>query len=936
MSVVIIESIFWVASIGHNILAALWQGLRDTWVEAVVVALALHFYFLLSQPQLDRLRKSPQPKKAAPPVPPLHLQSGRNRPTWIGKRRPSAPVASATTAESGADWEAQRLVSSLLRSGNRCLPEVLEQYESLVRLRRVDLQDHVADAEHARMMYVALASAALRTSAPPPGPSLARGYVGREANARAWTTRLLADMRMSGFPRSSEFYGSLIKLHADSSFFGTAFWLYDLMVAESFPLDRAVLICLMNAAITCDDSKKALLFFRELCKQGPPSMRTYMTVLRIFTKEQDWLGAVNLLSRMKAAGARPDALVLNSALGLCISASELAAAEGLLQQWPDSTDVVSFNIMLKGCSQQADISRAEAILQRMLRSGPAPNLISFNTTMDCAVRALQARERPGQRGAPPRHRVQCEVSGVRSDSASAERSFGALARRPWSLLEELTGLGMEPDRYTCSTLVKGMHLAGCSAEDIDRAVALLRRIGKEGLHMPSQCNSGSASMSNVRLLEVLFNTLLDACVSIHDLDRMAEIFKLMESFSVDVSAVTYGTLIKAFGQAGQLSNCHEVWQRMHAAGVNPTVVTYGCYIDACVRTQDTVTAERVFRAMPQAGVRPNAVIFTSLIRGFAHARQPAKALELYRALQHEGIEANAMTFNSVLDVIVRQLADPASLREVIEDMRTAKIEPDVVTYSILIKASCSAGHAGGALELFRQIRAAGLGFDEVAFNTLLLACSKAEQVADAEEIFGEMRRLGMAPTHVTASILVKMYGRAKQLDKAIMVSEMIEQEYGIMPNLYVYTCLIQACMQNRQLRKSLELFNRMLRSGIMPDAITYSTIIHGCVYHNRFEQAMSLVRHAYMLLAPNTLLRSPNSLFYFEKAPVARPVHLQQEALRVLLAALQRKELQELVGELELIMQQQPFAKSHVFSVGVEEGLAGRRTQRRRQDRPSS
>merc|ERR1719221_1867184 len=244
-----------------------------------------------------------------------------------------------------------------------------------------------------------------------------------------------------------------------------------------------------------------------------------------------------------------------------------------------------------------------------------------------------------------------------------------------------------------------------------------------------------------------------------------------------------------------------------------------------------------------------------MIRGYAQSGQP-KALELFKRMQAEGIQATAVTFNSVLDMMVRQLADPARLQGVMDEMHSASVSPDVATYSILIKASCNAGQLDGAISLFRQCRSRGLAFDEVAFNTLLLACSKAEQVSMADEILAEMRSVGLAPTQVTISILVKMYGKARMLDKAIDLSRMVEQEYGMMPNLHVFTCLIQACVRNRQIRKSWEVFGNMLRTGVAPDAITYGTLVHGCIYNNRFEQGMAFVRYAYGLAKGTSLLQS--------------------------------------------------------------------------------
>merc|ERR1719343_649682 len=256
--------------------------------------------------------------------------------------------------------------------------------------------------------------------------------------------------------------------------------------------------------------------------------------------------------------------------------------------------------------------------------------------------------------------------------------------------------------------------------------------------------------------------------------------------------------------------------------------------------------------MAELEVKPNAVIYTSLIRGFANAKKPHKALQLYQQMRREGTEATAVTFNSILDVIARQVSNPAQLQEIVDDMHRASVQPDVATYSILIKASCNAGQVVGALSLFRQLRGRGLAFDEVAFNTLLLACSKAEMLTDAEEILAEMRAVGVAPTNVTVSIVVKMYGKARMLDKAIELSDMVEREYGMKPNMHVYTCLIQACVRSKQIYKSWELFGQMLRTGITPDAITYGTVIQGCTYHSKFDQTMALVRHAYALDGPST------------------------------------------------------------------------------------
>lgn len=793
----------------------------------------------------------------------------------VPTRSPAPARKSGATSQGAPAREStQRLVRRTVVAIIEGSSDPVPLYEELVANHHESLRQLVAD-DQARNMYVALVGQSLKS--------------GKSRDCDAELQRALRDMRRFGFPRSLMFYALVMKLYTTHHQYASVLRLYEFMIADEVAPDRMMYICLLNAAVACDLPDKALDLFDQLRSLGAASVRSYMTILRVHAKRGDWAAATGLLGDMKAAGSEPDNLMLNHVLGLCVTADQVGAAEEAAEAWRPIMDVVSCNILLKGFTQHADIARAEALLERMETEGPPCNLISYNTVMDCSVRALQLLSSPGKR--------RDSRYGTTPSSPSHHRahSFGAIARRPWELLDQIQARGIEPDRYTCSTLVKGMHLAGCSVTEIDRVAALLRHLGAPAL----QEGQGKADHSNTRLLEVLFNTLLDACVTAKDLDRMAEIFGLMRSFKASVSAVTFGTLIKAFGQAGKLGECSNVWEEMRKAGIRPTAVTYGCYIDACIRNDRLDQAIQVFEGMAADQVSPNAVIYTTIIRGFARARQPGKALAFYRAMREHGVEPTAVTFNSVLDIISRQLAEPEKLAEVIADMSAAQVAPDVVTYSILVKASCQAGDIDSALGLFEKLRQEGLVFDTVAFNTLLLACSKAGRLADCERIFDEMCALGMRPTHVTISILVKMYGRAKMLSSAIAVADRMEKEYGETPNLHVYTCLIQACAQNGQVRKSWDVFNHMLASGIEPDAITYGAMVHGCIYLSSFEPAMCLVRQAYAKACPPGAEESP-----FDQPPVegCTPVPLQAEVLSTLLACLRRRRQSGLARELEEIM----------------------------------
>lgn len=899
-----------VAELGEATVAPVWEAVADAWVEIFLVAVAVHVYFLLSNGPLLTTTKRDAKKAEL-------LRQAFNRKPRLPPHLSAVPETaavghgfrSASRKNINEDpYEEGRLVSAFLRKVHTCRLTMLVEYDDLVLKRQVDLHRYILDLHSARSLYSSLIRVSIMRASKdtftgdPSTPTLCRAA---SQNLRHFTARLLADMRMFGFPRDAEFYCTAVKHLIANKLLADALWLYGIMANDGFAPDRQTLISLANAASSCGRKEQAVALFKDVCSTGQPPMKVYMCVLRLFDK--DWRGAVELLTKAKALGAMPDNLILNTVLTLCIEAQQAWAAELVLDDWRELVDVISCNILMKGYAQQGELRTAEKLLENMLANGPSPNIITFNTLMDCAVRTLQAL-RAGER-------IDRGGFNEATEESKGRDLHAAIARRPWELLQQLTDLCLEPDRYTCSTLVKGLHLSSCSPEDIDRTIALLRSIGRERLHQPgvdryAGPDRNQGARGNARLSEVLFNTLLDACAAVHDLDRMAEIFAMMQEFDVTVSAVTYGTLIKAFGHEGKLQHCHEVWAQMKQMGVAPTVVTFGCYIESCLRNQDFDEAERIFNSMQALNVDPNCVVYTSMIRGFAHAKRPVKALELYSRMRASGIEATGVAFNAVIEVLEQNLADQSTLKEAVESMCLQSRVPDAVMGSILVKASCNMGDLDNALLLFSQVKGRGFALDQVAFNALLLACSKAGRVAHAEEVFEEMCKSGMKPTHVTTSIMVKMYGKMKMLEKAIEINELVEQKYSTEPNLFVYTCLVQACVQNQHVRRGWDIFASMLKSGKKPDSIMYGTMIHGCVYLSRFEHAMCLVRHAYLRPlvhaqespdAPQQPLLS-EVLTTLSACRPSKPVALQMEVVKVLSSALRRKQRLQLLSELEEIV----------------------------------
>ena len=66
--------------------------------------------------------------------------------------------------------------------------------------------------------------------------------------------------------------------------------------------------------------------------------------------------------------------------------------------------------------------------------------------------------------------------------------------------------------------------------------------------------------------------------------------------------------------------------------------------------------------------------------------------------------------------------------------------------------------------------------DEVLYNSLLDGCCKCNELTMALKVFENMKSLRIKPSNVTFSILIKIYGKQKQIAKALLVLDDMKKD----------------------------------------------------------------------------------------------------------------------------------------------------------------
>merc|ERR1719421_1367036 len=506
----------------------------------------------------------------------------------------------------------------------------------------------------------------------------------------------------------------------------------------------------------------------------------HVAMMRARSRENDLEGAMQVFRKLQSSGVQLTSLVYNALLDSCVQCGKVNVALQHFQEMKELglVDVVSYNTLLKAYLTTGQIAKARKMLAEMGESGVKANQVTYNEMLNSLVNIKDRKEM-------------------------------------WSLVTEMNNVGMRPNSVSCSIILKSLTAHSAPA-DIRQAMALIDNMQDD-------------------MDEVLFASVIEACVRVGQLDLLSQ--KLQQYASMGglagLTAPTYGSMIKAYGRARDVDCVRELWNEMRRRGVSPTAITLGCMVDALVSNGFPDEAQLLVREILEdesSAEILNTVIYSTLLKGFAQARQPHRVQEVFEDMKKIGIACNTVSYNTMLDANARTgRMDRAD--ELFRDMQASGVTPDVITYSTLVKGYCQAGDIDQGFQVLKEMIASGTHEpDEILYNSLLDGCAKQHRVDDALKLVEDMHKNGVRPSNFTLSILVKLLGRSRRLNQAFSMVEETCKRFDLQANVHVYTCLIFACFQNRQMPRALQLHDSMIReAGVEPDERTYAVLARGCL-----------------------------------------------------------------------------------------------------------
>ncbi|KAI5054129.1 hypothetical protein GOP47_0030979 [Adiantum capillus-veneris] len=258
--------------------------------------------------------------------------------------------------------------------------------------------------------------------------------------------------------------------------------------------------------------------------------------------------------------------------------------------------------------------------------------------------------------------------------------------------------------------------------------------------------------------------------------------------------------------------------------------------------------------MLREDISPDKVLFSSVLQGCASVRYLNSGRLLHDQIIQDGFESHMIVGNTLIDLYVKC----GSIEEArtVFDRLTIR---DIVSWGTMIAGYVQHNYDLAAIELFQSSQERGIELNKVVLLGLLKACGSIRAVNQGQMVqkcLEAMQQHGMRPDDVTFTNILTACSHCGLLEEGRWFFRCMIEDYGIMPSVEHYNCVVELLSRNGCLYAAKDLLRSI---PLSPDLIIWVSLLTGCKeYGNRdigtdcFDQSLEMDpddASGYMLMA---------------------------------------------------------------------------------------
>ncbi|XP_065874527.1 putative pentatricopeptide repeat-containing protein At5g08490 isoform X2 [Euphorbia lathyris] len=344
--------------------------------------------------------------------------------------------------------------------------------------------------------------------------------------------------------------------------------------------------------------------------------------------------------------------------------------------------------------------------------------------------------------------------------------------------------------------------------------------------------------NRVRPDSISILTILHFCTDVLEVEKVKEThcYSLRCGLlSTAVEPTTRNAILDSYAKCGNIDYAFKVFQ---SVSEKKNVVTFNSMISGYVNRGLYDDAYMIFKEMPITDL----TTWNLMVRGCAENSCPDQALCLFHELQDRGMKPDAVTIMSLLPACA-QMASVHLMKQCHGYMVRACFD-DAHLEGTLLDVYSKCGCISYAFNLFQS----NPGRDLVKFTAMIGGYAMHGMGREAVDIFAHMLELGIKPDHVIITTVLSACRHAGLVEQGLEVFYSMEKVYGMKPNMEQYSCVVDLLARGGRIHDAYSLVTGM---PVEANANVWGTLLGACRIYHEVELGRAVAERLFKLEANN-------------------------------------------------------------------------------------
>ncbi|KAH7315395.1 hypothetical protein KP509_21G047600 [Ceratopteris richardii] len=312
-----------------------------------------------------------------------------------------------------------------------------------------------------------------------------------------------------------------------------------------------------------------------------------------------------------------------------------------------------------------------------------------------------------------------------------------------------------------------------------------------------------------------FAAVLQACARLKCIEKGQNVHAAIVTEEFEGDAFLVSALVDMYAKCGLLLEAQDVFD----SSPYNDVVCWTALMTGYAEQGLGEEAWSCLEKMQLVGISLDVVVWNAVIMAYGEQGDTDKALKSYEKMQEQGIVPNRVSFLNISKACCNKSAQRAGIQIHARLHHLVGSEIALVTAFVDMYAKC--GRMDLAQELFDSMPIKSL----VTWNALITGYVHQGDSEHVFHLFDRMREEGVKPDSITFLSVLNICCHGGFLTRGQMYFQSMQREYGIVPSMRHYNCMIDLLGRLGRLNEAVTMMEQ-IPSG--PNYVTWASLLGAC------------------------------------------------------------------------------------------------------------